>query len=83
VIASVTEPFCGDCDRMRLTADGQIRNCLFALDHVDLRAVLRSGGTDEDIVATVAGEIDRKWAGHAIGQVHFIRPSKSMSQLGG
>lgn len=83
VIASVTEPFCGDCDRMRLTADGQIRNCLFALEHVDLRAVLRSGGTDEDIVATVAGEIDRKWAGHAIGQVHFIRPSKSMSQLGG
>ena len=83
VIASVTEPFCGDCDRMRLTADGQIRNCLFALDHVDLRAVLRSGGSDEDIVATVAGEIDRKWAGHAIGQVHFIRPSKSMSQLGG
>lgn len=83
VIASVTEPFCGDCDRMRLTAEGQIRNCLFALDHVDLREILRSGGTDADIVAAVAGEIDRKWAGHAIGQVHFIRPSKSMSQLGG
>lgn len=83
VIASVTQPFCGDCDRMRLTADGQIRNCLFALEHVDLRTILRNGGTDEDIVAAVAGEIDRKWAGHAIGQVHFIRPSKSMSQLGG
>jgi len=83
VIASVTEPFCGDCDRMRLTAEGQIRNCLFALDHVDLRTILRNGGTDADIVAAVAGEIDRKWAGHAIGQVHFIRPSKSMSQLGG
>ena len=83
VIASVTEPFCGSCDRMRLTAEGQLRNCLFALDHVDLRQLLRQGGTDDDLVAAVAGEIDRKWAGHAIGQVHFLRPSKSMSQLGG
>ncbi len=83
VIASVTQPFCGDCDRMRLTAEGQIRNCLFALEHVDLRSILRQGGSDQDIVKAVAGEIDRKWAGHAIGQVHFIRPSKSMSQLGG
>jgi len=83
VIASVTEPFCDSCDRIRLTADGQIRNCLFALDHVDLRAILRGGGTDDDLAAAVAGEVDRKWAGHAIGQVHFLRPSKSMSQLGG
>jgi cyclic pyranopterin phosphate synthase len=83
VIASVTEPFCGSCDRIRLTADGQVRNCLFALDHVDLRTLLRNGGSDDDILAAVAGEVDRKWAGHAIGQVHFLRPSKSMSQLGG
>lgn len=83
VIASVTEPFCGSCDRMRLTAEGQLRNCLFALNHVDLRQILRDGGSDSDLVAAVAGEIDRKWAGHAIGQVHFLRPSKSMSQLGG
>ena len=83
IIASVTEPFCGSCDRIRLTAEGQIRNCLFALDHVDLRAILRSGGSDDDLVAAVAGEVDRKWAGHGIGQVHFLRPSKSMSQLGG
>jgi cyclic pyranopterin phosphate synthase len=83
VIASVTEPFCGSCDRIRLTAEGQLRNCLFALDHVDLRALLRGGGTDDDLAAAVAGEVDRKWAGHAIGQVHFLRPSKSMSQLGG
>ncbi len=68
---------------MRLTADGQIRNCLFALGHVDLMGILRNGGSDQELVAAVAGEIDRKWAGHAIGQVHFIRPSKSMSQLGG
>ncbi len=83
VIASVTEPFCGSCDRMRLSAEGQLRNCLFALGHVDLREVLRNGGSDEDLVAAVAGEVHKKWAGHAIGQVHFIRPSKSMSQLGG
>ena len=83
VIASVTEPFCDSCDRMRLTAEGQLRNCLFAIDHVDLRRIIRSGGTDDDLVAAVSGEIERKWAGHAIGQVHFIRPSKSMSQIGG
>ncbi len=83
VIASVTEPFCSSCDRMRLTAEGQLRNCLFSLNHVDLRALLRDGGSDADIVKAVSGEIDRKWAGHAIGQVHFIRPTKSMSQLGG
>ncbi len=83
VIASVTQPFCESCDRMRLSAEGQLRNCLFAHDHVDLRAILRSGGNDDDLIAAVAGEVERKWAGHAIGQVHFIRPSKSMSQLGG
>jgi cyclic pyranopterin phosphate synthase len=83
IIASVTEPFCESCDRIRLTADGQVRNCLFALQHVDLREILRNGGSDDDIAAAVAGEVDRKWAGHAIGQVHFLRPSKSMSQLGG
>lgn len=83
VIASVTQPFCEGCDRMRLSAEGQLRNCLFANDHVDLRAILRAGGSDEDLLAAVQGEVARKRAGHAIGQVHFIRPSKSMSQLGG
>ncbi len=83
IIASVSEPFCESCDRIRLTAEGQVRNCLFALEHVDLRQLLRGGGTDEEIARAVAGEVDRKWAGHAIGQVHFLRPSKSMSQLGG
>lgn len=83
VIASVSEPFCDSCDRIRLTADGQLRNCLFSLDHVDLRVLLRGGASDTEILNAVAGEVDRKWAGHAIGQVHFLRPSKSMSQLGG
>lgn len=83
VIASVTEPFCEACDRMRLTADGQLRNCLFALGHTDLRPLLRDGGSDEDILDAIRGEVKKKWAGHAINQVHFIRPTKSMSQLGG
>ncbi len=83
IIASVTEPFCDSCDRMRLSAEGQLRNCLFAHEHVDLRAILRGGGSDADLIEAVAGEIERKWAGHAIGQVHFLRPSKLMSQLGG
>ena len=83
VIASVSEPFCESCDRIRLTAEGQLRNCLFALGHVDLRALLRSGASDEEILAAMAGEVKKKWAGHSIGKVHFIRPSKSMSQLGG
>ena len=83
VIASVTRPFCGSCDRVRLTADGQLRSCLFAVDEHDLRPVLRSGGTDADLAAVVEQAVASKWAGHAIGQVQFIRPSRSMSQIGG
>jgi cyclic pyranopterin phosphate synthase len=83
VIASVTRPFCGSCDRVRLTAEGQLRNCLFAVREADLRTVLRSGASDEDLAGAIAAEVGRKWAGHAIGQVHFIRPARSMSQIGG
>jgi cyclic pyranopterin phosphate synthase len=83
VIGSVTQSFCGSCDRVRLTAEGQFRNCLFAVRETDLRAVLRGGGSDDDIAAAVAGEVGRKWAGHSIGQVTFIRPNRSMSQIGG
>jgi cyclic pyranopterin phosphate synthase len=83
VIASVTQPFCDACDRVRLTADGQLRNCLFSVDEFDLRALLRSGGTDDDLSRVAAEAVTAKWAGHAIGQVHFIRPSRSMSQIGG
>jgi cyclic pyranopterin phosphate synthase len=83
VIPSVTNAFCGSCDRMRLTAEGQLRTCLFSLEEFDLREVLRSGGTDDEIEATIRSAISTKWAGHRIGQVTFIRPPRSMSQIGG
>jgi GTP 3',8-cyclase len=83
VIPSVTKPFCGDCDRVRLTADGQFRTCLFATDEFDVRAVLRSGGSDDDLAALIQRAVGTKWAGHNINQVNFIRPERSMSQIGG
>ncbi|HSO96440.1 MAG TPA: GTP 3',8-cyclase MoaA [Acidimicrobiia bacterium] len=87
VIASVTEPFCGDCDRVRITAEGRFRSCLFALDETDLRAILRSGlpaaELDDRLAAALTGAVSAKWAGHRIGQVDFVRPARSMSQIGG
>jgi cyclic pyranopterin phosphate synthase len=83
VIASVTEPFCGDCDRVRITAEGKFRSCLFALDEHDLRAVLRDGGSDDDLAVVIEAAVGTKWAGHRIGHVEFIRPRRSMSQIGG
>ncbi|MDZ7675067.1 MAG: GTP 3',8-cyclase MoaA [Acidimicrobiales bacterium] len=83
VIPSVTRPFCDSCDRVRLTAEGQLRNCLFALDEFDLRGPLRSGASDDDLAEIMHRAVGEKWAGHAIGQVQFIRPRKSMSQIGG
>jgi GTP 3',8-cyclase len=83
VVASVTASFCATCDRVRLTADGQLRSCLFAVREADLRAVLRGGGSDDDVAGAIEAEVGTKWAGHAIGQVHFTRPARSMSQIGG
>jgi len=87
VIASVTQPFCESCDRVRLSADGGLRSCLFAHAERDLRTLLRSGRTaaeiDDDVASAVAGEVAAKWAGHEIGQVHFIQPRRTMSQIGG
>lgn len=83
VIASVTQAFCGNCDRVRLTAEGQFRNCLFAVDEFDLRTLLRSGADDGSIAAEIERGVGAKWAGHQIGKVHFIRPHRSMSQIGG
>jgi cyclic pyranopterin phosphate synthase len=83
VIPTVTKPFCGDCDRVRLTADGQFRTCLFATTEFDLRALVRGGGTDDELEALIRRAVGTKWAGHHIGQVTFVRPNRSMSQIGG
>ncbi|MGW6915457.1 GTP 3',8-cyclase MoaA [Kitasatospora sp. NPDC054939] len=83
VIASVTRPFCGGCDRVRLTADGQLRNCLFATEESDLRALLRGGADDDRIEAAWRATIARKGPGHDIGSAEFVRPDRPMSAIGG
>lgn len=83
VIASVTRPFCGDCDRVRLTADGQIRNCLFAREESDLRAALRGGAGDEEIADRWVVAMRGKRAGHGIDDPTFLQPDRPMSAIGG
>jgi cyclic pyranopterin phosphate synthase len=83
VIAAVTKPFCGNCDRVRLTAEGQFRTCLFAVDEFDMRSLLRNEASDEAIADAISAAVGTKWAGHSIGQVNFIRPKRTMSQIGG
>jgi cyclic pyranopterin phosphate synthase len=83
VIGSVTRPFCGDCDRTRLTADGQVRSCLFSRDESDLRAALRSGRTDSEIAAQWRSAMLTKLPGHAINDPSFLQPSRPMSAIGG
>jgi len=83
VVASVTNKFCESCDRIRLTADGLFRNCLFAIEEFDLKELLRSGVEDDDLSQVFESAVIAKWAGHGIGQVDFIRPARSMSQIGG
>jgi GTP 3',8-cyclase len=83
VIPTVTKPFCGDCDRVRLTAEGQFRTCLFATDEFDLLSVLRRGESEDQIAQRIERAVATKWAGHQINQVNFVRPGRSMSQIGG
>lgn len=83
VIPTVTKPFCGDCDRVRLTAEGQFRTCLFATDEFDLLTAMRNGESDDQIAARIERAVGTKWAGHQINQVNFVRPNRSMSQIGG
>ncbi|WP_424892640.1 GTP 3',8-cyclase MoaA [Streptomyces sp. XH2] len=83
VIASVTRPFCGACDRTRLTADGQIRNCLFAREESDLRAALRSGATDEELAARWQRAMRGKKAGSGLDDPAFLQPQRPMSAIGG
>jgi len=83
VIASVSAPFCASCDRVRLTADGQLRNCLFARREVDLRAPLRAGATDAELADLVVAEMWAKKAGHGIDRPDFEQPDRPMSAIGG
>jgi cyclic pyranopterin phosphate synthase len=83
LIGSVTEPFCDHCNRIRITADGKLRTCLFSVVEHDVRALLREGGTDADIAAMVGAAVAKKEPGHKIGQADFIKPIRTMSSIGG
>lgn len=83
IIASVSEPFCGACDRTRLTADGQVRNCLFSERETDLRGPMRAGASDDEIAGLIQGEMWRKARGHGIGSPDFHQPDRPMSAIGG
>jgi cyclic pyranopterin phosphate synthase len=82
-IDPVTKPFCDRCDRLRLTADGQFRNCLFATDEWDVRRVVREGGDDDTIAALLRSCVAAKRAAHGIGSPKFERPARAMYQIGG
>ncbi|WP_022927085.1 GTP 3',8-cyclase MoaA [Patulibacter americanus] len=82
-VSSVTESFCGDCDRIRLTADGQLRTCLFAHDETDLRGALRAGASDDDLVAMIRGAVAAKQWGHEMHKPGFRPPERPMSAIGG
>jgi cyclic pyranopterin phosphate synthase len=83
VIAPVTEPFCGHCNRLRLTADGKIRTCLFSLHEHDLKPLLRGGASDADICDRLRGIVWQKEARHHIGEPEFVQPERTMSCIGG
>jgi cyclic pyranopterin phosphate synthase len=83
VIASVTQPFCDTCNRLRLTAEGQFRTCLFSLEETDLRGPLRDGASDEELVRLIRGAVWTKWSGHRVNHADFVQPARSMSAIGG
>ena len=83
IIASVSRPFCMNCNRIRLTADGKLRNCLFALDELDVKAVMRGGGSDEEIIQLIRRSVYDKWEGHEIKPARFIQPQRAMYAIGG
>jgi cyclic pyranopterin phosphate synthase len=82
-INPISEPFCGDCNRLRLTAEGQIRNCLFSTVEWDARRVLRSGGNDDELADLIRACVAAKKAGHGIDSPEFLRPERAMYQIGG
>ena len=83
VIGSVTRPFCGACDRVRLTADGQVRNCLFARSESDLRTPLRAGASDDELAERWRQAVASKLPGHGINDPGFLQPARPMSAIGG
>lgn len=82
-IPSVSQPFCQNCNRFRLTADGKLRNCLFSLEERDVKALLRGGADDAEIIAAVQQTIAEKWAGHHINAADFVQPQRPMYSIGG
>ena len=82
-IASVSKPFCMNCNRIRLTSDGKLRYCLFAIEETDLKGLLRDGSADEAIAQAIRGNIKQKWIGHEINTAKFVAPPRSMNAIGG
>jgi cyclic pyranopterin phosphate synthase len=83
VIGSVTEPFCDACNRLRVTAEGQVRSCLFSLEETDLRGPMRAGASDDELEHLIRTNVWRKWSGHRINHPDFVQPERSMSAIGG
>jgi cyclic pyranopterin phosphate synthase len=83
MIASISRPFCMSCNRIRLTADGKLRNCLFALEETDVRALIRGAATDEEIARVLRQSVAGKWEGHEINTSRFIKPERLMHSIGG
>ena len=83
IIASVSRPFCLSCNRLRLTADGKVRNCLFALDEVDVKGLLRGGAADAAIAEVIRKNVWAKWEGHEINTARFVKPLRTMHAIGG
>ena len=83
LIASVSRPFCMSCNRVRLTSDGKLRNCLFALEETDIRAMLRGDATDAEIARAIRETLASKWEGHEINTARFIQPERLMHSIGG
>jgi cyclic pyranopterin phosphate synthase len=82
-IASISQPFCMSCNRIRITADGKLRNCLFSLEETDLRSLLRGTGSDAEIAAAVRASVAAKKEGHEINTARFIQPDRPMYSIGG
>ncbi|MDZ7638267.1 MAG: GTP 3',8-cyclase MoaA [Bryobacterales bacterium] len=82
-IASISKPFCHNCNRIRLTADGHLRYCLFAIEETDIKKLLRAGASDSEVAATIRRTISEKWAGHEINSSQFVAPPRPMYAIGG